>query len=123
MTIKFATPIFFLAAGLSLAACNKSVPDAQADAVRATTEAEAANTEAMAQGAGTTGGVTRDAMGSNGTAGTTMGADSNAENRAEDKADAIRDAGEAKADAIEEGKIGATTKTDTGTTTTTPTNR
>lgn len=98
-----------LFAGASLVACGQSKTDAQADAVRATNDAAAAD---MNQ--------TADAVENQGEA---MGgvAEDRAENTADamrDQADAIENQGEAKADAIEEGKIGVTTKTDTMTTTT-----
>lgn len=110
MKINFAPTILVLAAGLSLAACNKSPADAQADAVRDTTNAEAASTEQKAdvienQGEAV-GGVTEDR------------AEATAD-AMRDKAEAITDRGEMKADAIEDGKVGVTTKTDSATTTTT----
>lgn len=112
MKMTFAPTMLILAAGLSLAACNKSPKDAQADAVRDTTKAEAANIEQKAdvvenQGEAV-GGVTEDA------AAATADAMRN-------KADAVTNTGEMKADAIEDGKMGAVTKTDSGTTTTAPT--
>ena len=90
MKIRFAPTMLILAAGLSLAACNKSTTDAQADAVRATTDAEAANVEAKAdvvenQGEAV-GGVTEDK------------AEATADAMREG-ADATKDAGEMKADA------------------------
>lgn len=101
-------------AGISLAACNKKTTDAQADAVRDTTQAAASSMETKA-----------DVVEQQGEA---MGAatENNAEASADalrDQADAVKDTGEKKADAIEDGKIGATTKAGTMTTTTVPTEK
>jgi hypothetical protein len=103
-----------LVAGLALAGCQKSTTDAQADAVRDTTKAEASSmdtkADAVADQGSAVGGATED----------------NAKAAADamhDNADAIKKEGEAKADAIESGTIGATTKTDSATTTTEPTKK
>ena len=93
--------LLVIAATVSLAACEKKVTDAQADAVRSTSDAAAADIDNKADVAETKGEATGDAI--------------------RDSADAVRDKGEAKADAIEAGTEGATTKTDTLTTTTKPT--
>ena len=112
MKIRFAPTMLVLAAGLSLAACNKSTADHQADAVRDTTKAEAANIEQKADVVENHG----DAMG--GVASDHADATADA---MRDHADAVKNAGEKKADAIEDGKMGATTTTNTGVTTTAPT--
>jgi hypothetical protein len=114
MKITLAPTLLILAAGLALAGCQKSTTDAQADAVRDTTKAEASSMETRA-----------DVVENNGAA---VGAatEDNAKAAADamrDDAKAVKDTGEVKADAIEAGKIGATTKTDTSTTTTEPTKK
>jgi hypothetical protein len=114
MKITFAPTLVILAAGLALAGCNKSTTDAQADAVRDTTKAEAASIESKADVVENNG----EAMGS--------ATEDNARATADamrNSADAVKDTGEAKADAIEAGEIGATTKTENATTTTVPTKK
>ena len=111
MTLKFAPMILVIAAGMSLAACEKKTTDAQADAVRDTTKAAASSMENKA-----------DVVENQGEAAGTAakdGAEASAD-AMRNQADAVKDAGERKADAIESGTIGATTKTDTMTTTTVP---
>lgn len=101
MTSKTTSLLIAIAAAATLAACdNNKVKDAQADAVRDTTDAAASNMENKADAMEKSGEATGENM--------------------RDKADAMRDNAENKADAIEAGKIGATTKTDTTTTTTAP---
>lgn len=96
------TPLLLLvAAAMSLAACEKKTTDAQADAVRDTSDAAASDMENKADRAEDRGEANADAM--------------------REGADAMRDRGENKADAIEDGTVGATTKTDQVTTTTKPT--
>jgi hypothetical protein len=107
MTFKFAPTIMILVAGLSLAACNKSTPDAQADAVRDTTAAAANSVDASADAVEKQGEVAADQ------------ADVKAD-AMRDNADAMKNTAETKADAIEAGDLGATTATDTTVTTTTP---
>lgn len=108
------SPLLLVAvAGVALAACNKKPADAQADAVRDTTEAAATSIENKADA------VENQADSQN-------AVQNNAEKQADamrNQADQIKENGEKKADAIEDGKIGATTKTDTMTTTTVPTNK
>ena len=95
------TPLLMLvAAALTLAACEKKTTDAQADAVRDTSDAAAADLENRANTVEEKGEANADAM--------------------REGADEVRDRGERKADAIEEGTVGATTKTDQMTTTTDP---
>lgn len=97
------TPLLLLvAATMTLAACEKKTTDAQADAVRDTSAAAAADIDNKADGVEDKGEANADAM--------------------REGADAVRDRGENKADAIEDGTVGATTKTDQLTTTTQPTN-
>ncbi|GGE12030.1 hypothetical protein GCM10011529_17960 [Polymorphobacter glacialis] len=101
--MKTLTPtMMILAAGLTLAACNKSPADKAADVARAETEGAAAQIETTAdtiENKGeAVGGVVED----------------NAEVKADairDQADAVKDAGEAKADKIEEGATGTATET------------
>lgn len=112
MKLTFAPTIAILAAGLVLVGCEKSTTDAQADAVRNTTEAAASSIDNKADAVENSG----EAMG----AATEDQAKATADAIRND-AEAIKDTGEAKADAIESGKIGATTQTDTLTTTTSPT--
>jgi hypothetical protein len=98
-------------AGLALVACEKKTTDAQADAVRDTSQAAASSMESSADAIEDRGEVMGDA------------ATNNAEATADgirDRADAVKERGEKQADAIEAGTIGATTKTDTLTTTTVP---
>jgi hypothetical protein len=96
------TPLLLLAvASLTLAACEKKTTDAQADAVRNTSDAAAADIDNKADTVENRGEANADAM--------------------REGADAVRDRGENKADAIEAGTEGATTKTDQLTTTTQPT--
>lgn len=96
------TPLLLLvAAGLTLAACEQKTTDAQADAVRNTSDAAASDMENKAERVEDRGEANADAM--------------------RESADAVRDRGENKADAIEAGTVGATTKTDQLTTTTQPT--
>ena len=94
--------LLLVAAAMTLAACEKKTADAQADAVRDTSAAAASDMDNKADAVEDRGEAVGDSM--------------------RDKADAVRDRGEAKADAIEAGTVGATTKTDTMTTTTKPTN-
>ena len=95
----------------TLAACDKSTKDAQADALRDTSAAAGADIDenaeaveeqgkAMSNATETEAKATADAM--------------------RKQADAVRARGEMQADALEAGKIGATTKTDQLTTTTAP---
>lgn len=93
--------LLLVAAAMSLAACEKKTTDAQADAVRNTSDAAAADIENKADSVEEKGEANADAM--------------------REGADAVRDRGENKADAIEDGTVGATTKTDQLTTTTQPT--
>jgi uncharacterized membrane protein YqiK len=86
---------------MTLAACEKKTTDAQADAVRDTSDAAAADIDNKADVVENKGEANADAM--------------------REGADAVRDRGETKADAIEAGTVGATTKTDQLTTTTQPT--
>jgi hypothetical protein len=114
MTPRFTPILLLLAAGVSLAACNKSTTDAQADAVRETSNAAAASIDqeaAMVEDKG-------EAMG--------KAAEANADETADamrNKADAIKTEAETKADAIEAGTLGATTSTGDTTTTTVPTKK
>lgn len=111
MRYNLSTILIIGVAGLALVACEKKTTDAQADAVRDTSQAAASSMESSA-----------DTMENNGAVMGEAAAD-NAEASADamrDQADAVKDRGEAKADAIEDGMIGATTKTDTLTTTTVP---
>ncbi len=92
--------IILIAAGLSLAACDKSPADKAADVSRAQTEGAAAQVDAAAtatekQGEAV-GGATEDSM--------TTNADA-----MHNSADAMKDAGEKKADAIEEGTMSPST--------------
>lgn len=93
MRFNPSSSLLVLVACVSLAACDKKVADSQADAVRNTSDAAATDIENKAEAA---------------------------VDATKDQADAIRDRGEKKADAIEAGTVGATTKTDTMTTTTEP---
>ena len=102
MSLKPTSLLLLLAATLTLTACEKKVTDAQADAVRDTSDAAAADIDNKADRVEDKGEANADAM--------------------REGADAVRDRGENTADAIEEGKVGATTKTDQLTTTTQPTN-
>lgn len=114
MKLNLAPAMLILVAGLSLAACNKSTADKQAEAVRDTTGAAASSMEAQA-----------DVVENKGEAVGAATAD-NAEAAADsmrNQADAMKETGEKKADAIEDGKIGATTATDTTVTTTVPTKK
>jgi uncharacterized membrane protein YqiK len=96
------TPLLLLvAAAMTLAACEKKTTDAQADAVRNTSDAAAADIDNKADAVENKGEANAEAM--------------------REGADAVRDRGENKADAIEAGTEGATTKTDQLTTTTQPT--
>jgi hypothetical protein len=92
--------VILIAAGLSLAACDKSPADKAADVSRAQTEGAAAKVDAAAtateQQGEAVGGATEDAM--------TAKADA-----MHNSADAIENAGEKKADAIEEGKMSTST--------------
>lgn len=108
------TPMILMAAALTLAGCEKSTADAQADAVRDSTSATATNMENKADSVEKTGEVAGQV--------TENKAEANAD-AIRDQADAVKDAGETKADAIEAGTAGATTTTDTMTTTTAPTKR
>jgi hypothetical protein len=111
MRYNLSTILVVGVAGLVLTACEKKVTDAQADAVRDTSQAAASNMEATADSVENKG----EAMGEAAADSAEASADA-----MRDNADAVKDRGEAKADAIEDGKIGATTKTDTLTTTTVP---
>jgi hypothetical protein len=101
MSFKPTPMLLLIAATLTLAGCEKKVTDAQADAVRDTSDAAAADIDNKADRVEDKGEANADAM--------------------REGADAVRDRGENTADAIEEGKVGATTKTDQLTTTTQPT--
>lgn len=107
MTLKPLSLLLIAACALSLTACEKKTRDAQADAVRDTSDAAAADIDNKAETVEDQG----QAMGN--------AADSEADVMRK-QADAVRDRGERKADAIEDGTVGATTKTDQLTTTTKP---
>ncbi|MGL6043534.1 MAG: hypothetical protein ACRC1J_06375 [Sandaracinobacteroides sp.] len=98
-------------AGLGLAACEKKATDAQADAVRDTSQAAATNMENTADAVEEKG----EAMG----AATQNNAEASADAMRE-RAEGVEERGERQADAIEDGTTGATTRTDTMTTTTAP---
>jgi len=98
--------LLVLGAGVSLAACQKSTKDAQADAVRDTSEAAAASIDKSATAVEDKGAAMSKAVEANATA--TADAMHN-------QADAIKSNAETKADAIEAGTLGA--KTSTGDTT------
>lgn len=101
----YLTPIaMVLAAGLTLAGCNKSPQDKAADAVRDQANASASNVDAAADAAAATASDTSSAA----AAGAKATADA-----MHDQADAIKDNGKAKADAIEDGKVGAVTTSTT----------
>jgi hypothetical protein len=107
-------PMFLLliaACTLTLNACDKKTRDAQADAVRDTNDAAAADIDSKADAVEKQG----DDMGKAIEGEADAGADAMRK-----QADDVRASGERKADAIEDGKTGATTKTDTMTTTTQP---
>lgn len=114
MKLNLAPTMLILVAGLSLAACNKSTADKQADAVRDTTGAAASSMNAQA-----------DVVENKGEAAGAAAADNAAAtaDSMRNSADAMKDTGEKKADAIEAGKMGATTSTDSTTTTTVPTKK
>ena len=114
MRFNRSTLLLVCVAGVSLAACNKKTADAQADAVRDTTQAAASSMESSADAVENKGEAVADATKDNAAA---------SADAMRSEADAVKDTGERKADAIEAGKIGATTKTDTMTTTTQPTNK
>lgn len=101
MRLKPTPVLLMVAAAVTLAACDKKTTDAQADAVRNTSDAAAADLENRADRVEDRGEASAEAM--------------------RESADAVRDRGENKADAIEDGTVGATTKTDQMTTTTQPT--
>ncbi len=99
--------ILLLAAGLSVAACNKSPADAQADAVRDTSSGVAAQIDKSADAVEANGKAAADAT------------KTAAENKADvmhDQADAVKANGEAKADAIEKTPPADTTTVTTATT-------
>lgn len=111
MRYNRSTLLLVCVAGVTLAACNTKTTDAQADAVRDTTQAAASSMENTADAVENKGEAMADVTKDNAAA---------SADAMRNEADAVKAGGEAKADAIEDGKIGATTKTDTMTTTTEP---
>jgi hypothetical protein len=109
MSMKVTPLLLIMACALTLAACEKKTKDAQADAVRDTSAAAAAEIDKKADAVSDQGEAASDAMQKQ----ADKGADA-----LHEKADAVRDRGKSQADAIDAGKIGATTKTDQITTTT-----
>jgi hypothetical protein len=103
------TPLIVLAAGISLAACEKKAADVQADAVRDQADTTASTMENKADIVENTGADQAAAV---------EGATDNKADAMRDQADAVKDNAEQKADAIEAGDNMATTTTDTTATTT-----
>jgi hypothetical protein len=114
MRYNLSSLLLVCVASVSLAACDKKTSDAQADAVRDTTQAAASDIEGKADAVEDQGKLDGNAVENSAEA---------AADKMRDKADTIKGVGEQKADAIEAGKMGATTKTDTMTTTTVPTKK
>lgn len=111
MTSRPSALLLVFACAITLAACEKSTKDAQADAMRDTSAAAGADIDEKADAVEDQG----EAVG--------QAAEKQAEARADamrERADNVRARGERKADAVESGTAGATTKTDQLTTTTKP---
>jgi len=111
MTSRPSTMLLIFASAITLMACEKSTKDAQADAIRDTSEAAGSDIDDRADAVEDQAKAMGDATREQGEA----GADAMRE-----RADAVRARGEQKADAVEAGTVGATTSTDRLTTTTAP---
>ncbi|WP_164156446.1 hypothetical protein [Sandarakinorhabdus rubra] len=111
MTTRHYAVLIALASAITLTACEKSTKDAQADAVRDTSDAAGADIDRRADAVLDRG----EAMGNAAEKQAEAGADAMRET-----ADDVRDRGERQADAVEAGTSGATTRTDRITTTTQP---